>query len=205
MGTPGTYTRATLLFENLNTNAKATCALWYLLAGGTPPTLATVVAYANSFKTAYSSAVAPTLSPLCQVTNVTLKYVSGGSEIEGQNSNGAIDGTAASGENLPEEDVVCIQRRTGLQGRNKRGRVFWPFVQEANQLDGRLTDEALSLYLNVATMIKSDVTHAGNIFHPYTLDHKNSVLVPIVQAGVVREICSRRDRRFPKVLTSIRV
>lgn len=206
MGLPATYTRATLHFRNATTTAKATCALYYLIAGGgTPPTLATIGTFANGFKTAYSAATAPTLVSLCEVSKVTVKYVTGGNEVEGDNTNGIIGGAHPTSDVLPEEDVVCIQRRTGLVGRNKRGRIFWPFVPEAEQHDGELENTGVQLYAAVAQMVLSDVVAAGTTFHPHTLDHKNSVLVPLVQCGVVLQICSRRDRRFPKVLDSIKV
>lgn len=202
-GLPATYTRATLHFENTITTAKATCALYYLITAGTPPTLATIGTVASGFKTAYSAATAPTLNPDCRVTKVTVKYVSGGNEVEGDNTNGVIAGTHPSSDVLPEETVVCIQRRTGLVGRSKRGRIFWPFVTEDDQADGALTEDGQTIFGAVAQMVKSDVIASGITFKPHTLDHKNAVLVPIVQTGVVIELCSRRDRRFPKVLSAI--
>lgn len=205
MPLPAIYLRATLNFENDETKAKATCALWYSNgSGGTSPTLATVSAYANSFRTAYSSAIAGWLPDTCRMTRVTLKWVAAGAEIEGDSTAGPVQGTIA-GEVLPEEDVLCVQRRTGLQGRNKRGRVFFPFVSESFQADGELNNAGIAAATALANMVKSVVVHSGGNWNPGTVNWKEGQLIGIVQSGFVRQTCSRRDRRYPKQLTSLRV
>lgn len=205
MPLPGTYVKVTLHFRNVDTSSQAHCVLWYQMTAGTTPTLANVGTFANAFKTAFSTAIPPSMAENCEVQKITLKHVTGGSEVEGDNTNGTIAGTVTSSDTLPEEDVVVIQRRTGLVGRNKRGRVFWPYVPETFQADGELQGGAITVYTAIATMIKNPVTGSGNTYSPCTLDHKNGILVPVVQTGVVLQICSRRDRRSPKTLSSVRV
>lgn len=198
MGLPATYLRVDVLFHKGATGSKAMCTLWYLKAGaGTDPTLATVASYANDFKTAYSAAISGWLPEDCEMYAVKLKWVSGGNEVEGQNTNGAVGG-ASPGECLPEEDAVVIQRRTGLQGRSKRGRIFLPYVSEDYQEDGELNATGKLKAAGVATMVKGQVTAQTVVYDPYTLDRKNGVLVKVVQAGYQNGICSRRDRRFPR-------
>lgn len=205
MGLPATYMRATLNFSDTATGAKAHCVLWYLPTSGTPSiTLANIATYANDFKTAFATAVAAALSQEAQLDSVTLKWVQAGTEIEGQNTNGVVAGTVES-ENLPEEDVLCIQRRTGLQGRTKRGRIFFPFVPAAFEADGELNTTGKAAAAGLAGMVKSTVTANSVSFTPKTLDHKNAVLETVVQAGYITATTSRRDRRFPKQLTSVRV
>ena len=205
MALPATYTKVTMHFQSNIDLARAHCVLWYLItAGATVPTLATVSAFASSFKTAFSTALVGALANGCNLTGVTLKYVVDGNEVEGDNTNGTVDGII-SGDYLPEEDVLCIQKRTGLVGRSKRGRIFFPFVPEIHQENGDLNAAGLAAAAGLATMVKSNVVHSSTTFGPHHLDNKNSLLIPIVQTGYVTTICSRRDRRNPKTLTSVRI
>jgi hypothetical protein len=205
MPLPSTYMKVTLLFRNPDTGSRATCVLWYLPTSsiGTV-TNANIVTFANDFKTAFASAVAGALGAPAQCLNVTAKWVSAGNEFEGQNTNGTING-AVSGDILPEEDVICIQRRTGKQGRTKRGRIFFPYVSESFQEDGELNDAGIAGATALATMVKNLVTANSVQFTPKTLDHKNGVLETVTQAGFPTNTCSRRDRRSPKQMVSIRV
>lgn len=205
MPLPATYVKVTAKFKNTTTGSVANSVFWYLKDTGPDATLSTVTTYANNFKTAYETALSAWLPDACQVQAITFKQVIAGTEVEGQNSNGVIGGSVTGFDILPEEDVLCIQRRTGLVGRNKRGRVFIPYVSEDFQEDGELNAGGLANALLIATMIKSDVTAGTAVFFPCTPDWKNSVLVPVVQAGIVRQVCSRRDRRDPKVLQVDRV
>lgn len=205
MPLPATYLRVTMNFRNPTTGAKATSVLWYLPASaGTTITLANVALFANDFKTAFTSAIQGALSDVAAMDSLTLKWVTGGNEVEGNNNNGAIGGSVG-GDCLPEEDVIVIQRRTGKVGRSKRGRIFFPFISEDFVEDGELNAAGKTAAAALAAMVKSNVTAQGAVFNPKTLDHKNNVLETVVQAGYITATCSRRDRRFPKQLTSIRV
>lgn len=204
MPLPATYTKVTMYFSNPTTNAKAQCVLWYLISAGTTPSLSTVVTHANSFRTAYSTAIAAALPTACNLDKVTLRWVSGGSEVEGDNSNGVVAGTV-SGDVLPEEDVIVIQRRTGFVGRNKRGRIFFPFVPEAFQADGALNSTGLTAAAGLAAMVKSNVVSGATTYNPQTPNWKDGGLLAVTQAGYVTTTCSRRDRRSPKTLFAVHV
>jgi hypothetical protein len=207
MPLPTTYYKITLHFRNTLTSAKANCVLWYLptSTGSAAPTLTTIATFANNAKTAFSTAISGSTTSDCEMSGLTLKYVNGGAEVEGDNNNGAIGGTE-SADTLPEEDVYCIQRRTGGIGRNRRGRVFFPFVPVSFvALGGELTTNGKAAAAALATMVKSSLTMNGIPFTPQTIDWKNGQCVPVVQTGYVTATCSRRDRRFPKTLTSVRI
>jgi len=193
--------RATLEFSNPTTGAKARSALWYAAgSGATPPTLANISSYATSFKTAYTSACQGMLCGFAQLDAVVLKYVAGSSEVEGGSTGGPVAGLY-DGECLPEEVVVCIIRRTGLKGRSNRGRIFFPFISEDAQADGELNEGGLTAANALATMVKSNVVHAGGTWIPQTPNWVGGILNQVVQAGAITSLCSRRDRRFPKQLT----
>lgn len=205
MPLPATYLKCTLHFRCDDTGSRAQCVLWYLQGSGAiAPTLSTIAAYANSFMTAFTAGTSAMLAENSRFAKVTLKWVSGGNEVEGDSTLPSVPGTAA-GDTLPEEVVVCIQRRTGQIGRNKRGRIFFPYIPEAYQQDGNLMGLGVSAATGLAAMVRNKVTHSGGQWEPQTPDWKTGVLVPVVQAGYVEQLCSRRDRRDPKVLTAVRV
>jgi len=204
---PATYLSVTLNFDNTLTSAKATCRLYYLpqSAGAFNPTLANIATFANGFRTAFLAASQPALTADCRLSSVRLRWVSGGTEVEGDNNNGNIVGSA-SGDTLPEEDVIVIQRRTGLIGRKNRGRVFWPFVPKSFcDEGGELSAAGLAAANGLATMVKSVVTSNGVTFDPQTINFKDGQCKLIVQTGYLTATASRRDRRFPHRMTAVRV
>lgn len=110
-------------------------------------------------------------------------------------------GSATAGDVLPEEDAVVIQRRTGLRGRGKNGRIFLPFVPEAFAIDSALTSAAITKYKALAAKIAQPIAAIEGLPHvlePRQPNFKNNLLLPIVSCRVVDNTCSRRDRRTPK-------
>jgi hypothetical protein len=205
MALPSTYMRVTLNYEHIATGAKATNTLWYLPASsiGTV-TLANIVTFANDFKTAFTAAVGGALHDGCRVYKVTAKWVAAGAEFEADNTNGPIAGTVG-GDLLPEEVVMCIQRRTGKQGRSMRGRIFFPFISSDFNLNGELTGPGQLAAGALAIMVKNTLTANSVSMAPQTLNHKLGQLNAVVQSGYPTSLCSRRDRRYPKQLAVIRV
>lgn len=199
MGLPASYMKATLIFADTTTQARATVALWYAHPGGTPPAPATIVSFADDFKTAFEGASLPALPSACALQAVYLIYKSGSTFVDGYSSTAAAAGTV-SGDYLPERSAVCIRRRTGLAGRNKRGRIFWPFVPESFQNKGLIAAAGITAYGDVASMVSNTVTAGpdSNVHVPQHLDHKTSTLVPITNTGFLSEVVSRRDRAYPK-------
>jgi len=201
-GLGNNYLRVTLNFLDAPTGAKCTSALYYKKTAGADPVFANIVSIADAFRTAYLTAVPPSLSDSCQVTHLQLDWKGAGTEVQGNSSAGPIVGAVSGESTLPEEVVAEIQRRTGLQGRNKRGRVFWPFVPESfNEEGGEISTGGLAAYGGVAEMIASNVTAIGTEWIPQTPDYKTGSLTAVIQTRVCTSLLSRRDRRFVKKLS----
>lgn len=202
---PSTYLSVTCRFKNSVTSALATSRLYYLPQSAFSPTLANIATFANGFRTAFLTAVTGAHCPDVVMSSVALRWVSGGLEVEGENNNGVIVGTIP-GDTLPEEDVLVIHRRTGMIGRQNRGRVFWPFVPKDFVGDGgELSASGILAAVALAGMVKSNVVSNGTTFIPQTIDFKDAVARPVVQSGYLVATGSRRDRRFPKQTVAVRI
>lgn len=173
--------------------------LFYVLGSGTAPDFDTIQTVANDFKTAFAGAMPGVLTTGHDFFGVEVVYTGGGAQIDAVSNTAASTGTV-SGDTMPEEVAVLIQRRTGLQGRSKRGRVFVPCVPDSFVTGSTLTSTAMTAYLGVAEMIKNDVeTNAGAlVWESRQPSYATNTLLAITQSRVGLEVVSRRDRRFIK-------
>lgn len=176
----------------------------YTLAGGAP-TISTIKKFADQlhdgFRTEFMGVL--TAGEYFQETRVT--YYGGSSQLDAIGS-GAL-GPGNGGRSvpcLPEEDAVVIRKKTGLAGRTHRGRIFMPLVPAEFQIDGRLTDDGMSAYQDLAYKFKQVWTFSGDIAAvtgtPKHAAWSAGTLDTIVETGVVADVLNRRDRRDPKAL-----
>lgn len=98
---------------------------------------------------------------------------------------------------MPTESVAEIQRRTGLPGRNNRGRIFISGIPELGTLKGTLTPgEALATALiGFAAALSGTVTVGTFILHPAHWDRKTNTMRAVTTFRAMSVLLSRRDRR----------
>lgn len=95
---------------------------------------------------------------------------------------------------LPDFNALVIQRRTGKQGRQNRGRVFMPCLSEYVQTNGQLDAGKFGVANDIASFISSDITVATFLFHARHFNRKEHKLEVITQARVLRTLSHRTDR-----------
>lgn len=177
--------------------------LYYAVVSGDDPTVENVQGYANDFKAAYNTAVPACLTSAHSFFAVNIRWLGVTADIEAKSNVAGAAGTRAVGV-FPEEVAACIQRRTGVKGRQNRGRVFMPFVPLLFANGSTLSTTGVEAYQSLGNMIKSNVecedAATSNVatFAPRTPNFKQGVLNPVVQTRVLSELASRRDRRFVK-------
>lgn len=171
----------------------------YYVNGGTHPLSEEIQVIANNFKTAFNAAMPGILTTAHEFLGVEVVYTGGGVQLDAMSAVAATAGTV-SGDVMPEETAALIQRRTGLQGRAKRGRVFLPCVPDSFVTGSALTGAALTAYTAVAEMMKNTVVTevADPDWEPRQPSPSTNALLPITQTRVYSEVVSRRDRRFIK-------
>lgn len=183
-------------------NATASCILYYATAAeADEPTLEQMPGIADTIHAKFNGPLRAIFEPTTFFEGIDLVYLTSDVRWEASSTEDPQAGTAAAGDVLPEEDAVVIQRRTGLPGRGKHGRIFLPFVPEAFALDSALTVAALTKYKDVATAMGEAVAGVeGEVppLFPRTPLFKLNVLQPVVACRVLDNTCSRRDRRDPK-------
>lgn len=175
----------------------SSCRLYAGQTAGSTMTQAALQTFANTLFTTLTVSLEPVLAGQAEFRQIYMKLAGGSDELEAYSTNSPIAGGAA-GDMFPEEVAVVIQRRTGKPGRNKRGRIFLPFVPEEFAVDSTLTATAVGLYKTLATALKTPFVSGGITLSPLTPDFKNSILEPVIQTRVLSEVMSRRQRRFPK-------
>lgn len=185
------------------TGFTASCSVYFRRSAAGEPAEAELQTFIDGFDTATDNArqAATTESIDCQRCKV--KIIGGVTELEvGSAGAGVRMGTVAD-DVLPEDDAVVIQRRSGLSGRSKRGRIFVPFIPKTFVEGSHLVPDGYEAFQSVATAFFSDRVIGAITYKPILLDRKNELLVDITAANVVLEICNRRDRYNPKKKATI--
>lgn len=157
---------------------------------------------ADSIFAAWDGPWAATLPTSASFHSVLARVVGGSQDWEAGSTDSPVAGSVVS-EPHPEEVAAVIQRRTGLAGRHKRGRIFLPFVPETFTADSTLTTGpalGVSRYTDLAGILGDpiQVGNGGPIITSVQPDRKLGMLHPVAEWRVATEVMSRRDRRAPK-------
>jgi hypothetical protein len=196
------HLKVTLNFRNSN-GALASVALYYRLDGGDDPTSGSIDNIANDFLTAFTAAPQNCMTTTTTMLSVVTKWNDGVNEVEATSAGSGIAGDLTS-DICSERSAVIIQRRTGKVGRNRRGRIFWPFVPETLQAGGALVSTAgTEAYQGIGAMIRNPVTADSQSYVAVQPDFKTNQLFDVTQVFVVTELGSRRDRSYPKKMPKI--
>lgn len=111
---------------------------------------------------------------------------------------GVLDGEDIVGDvvgSVPDYANLVIQKRTGKQGRQTRGRVFFPCISEFIQENGVLKEDHFAAANSVAAFMSSDQEFDGKTFHARHWNQEDHKLEVIVQARVIQILSSRADRK----------
>lgn len=194
----GAYMEAKIVMLEVATQNEAAFTLFYKLQTGPEPVAGDIEQFANDFMTAYTSAMTDASTASHHFNRVELIWRDGSSVyVDGISTSASVQ-CSATGDVLPEQNCVVIQRRTGQPGRNKRGRVFVPFVPELYSNGSTLNTTGVGAYQAIAGMVASNVT-AGpddSVFIPVTKNYKTATLENVVQGRFLTEIGTRDDRKF---------
>lgn len=190
---------ATLRFRR--GNAQASCILYYTPdVGSGEPDFENMPMIADAVHAHFSGAIQGIINVGTEFLGVDVIYATTDVRWEASSTEGAVAGEVV-GDPLPEEDAVVVQRRTGLPGRGKSGRVFLPFVPETFATDSALTAGALVEYKAFALKMSEFVAAVEGGFpalSPVQPIFKTSTFLPVISCRVLDNTCSRRDRRDPK-------
>ena len=168
-----------------------------------------IVAVADFILAKLGTACRAVIPPYIKFNPIVVRTHGDGTDLEDTSSEASGAGTytilqseLGLGENdvLPEGNQVVIQRRTGLAGRSKRGRVFIPYVPETFCDNSTLNAVGLPKYKTLAQKIAQSIEAGdnGETLDACTPDFKNQVMVHVTHARVVSEVLYRKDRREPK-------
>ena len=175
----------------------------YTLTGGSV-NATTIPEIAEQLAAGFKADFIAVLPTTCKFVGAHVIYYGGATQLEAYSTTAAGGAGAAEGESLPEEDCVCIRKRTGLAGRTHRGRIFMPLVPESLQNESRLTDDAILLYNALAYKFKTvwafDAPLTGLVGTPKHAAFHAGTLDTITETGAVVDVLNRRDRRDPRQL-----
>lgn len=186
-----------------------TCRLWYIL-GGSSPQPGTYDTYVNEMMEHFVTAWAGVIPTGHFVAGIHTRWQVDTEEHYITSSNASVEGTVSGGEVLPEECSVIFRRYTGQQERNRRGRIFLPFVPETFQNNGRINATGQTAYQALAADLKSQVAGDsidgdGLILTPAHANFKQDTLHVISNWTIVVDVHTRRDRKLPKRSLSLGV
>lgn len=188
---------ATFLFDYGN-DLLQSFSMIYVVTGA-EITIANIATVADALYSHFSPTLRACIPTTCSFWNLGVRFKTLSTDLEGYASDAGEAGTVAS-EVLPEYAAVCMRKRTSIPGRQNRGRLFFPCVPETFQNKGRLTDAAATTYKAFATLLDQDFVSAGvgMTFAPFLHNRKDIQLVRITQMQLTIDLCTRRDRAWPK-------
>jgi len=183
--------------------ATAGMLFYYTDTDGLLPDIGSMPASAEFFYDTLGPPIAACMVPGTGVLQAICTFNSGSLQLDAVSTGTALPGTQTAGDILPEEDAIVLQKRTGLQGRNKRGRWFLPYVPEDFQENGELNATAFTALGPLAEVLRADqVDPIGpTTWNPVLADSKTGVWEDIRDVRIVRQVCNKRGRRDPKRLT----
>lgn len=165
----------------------------------TPPTATTdMVALANAVFNHYSDQYSALLHNTSRFAAVHVRYNAPTADIDGWSTHAPVVGGEDVGDAMGDEIVYEIQRRTGMTGRQNRGRIFISGVPEEANIDGILDSTFRARLIALAAIIGPDQSFAPiGLCHARHWDRKDNVLRGVSQARAMGGFASRRDRRWP--------
>lgn len=164
----------------------------------TPPTSGFDV---NAMCASFAAIYAP-LYIACMQGNSAYGYTygtwkDGATEFLGSSGAGAGPGTAG-GVGVSDQNAVVIQKKTGLAGRQNRGRYFIGGMSSlafAAANPDEVSGGLLPAYQALAAAYASDQTFGPSLVHARHWDRKDNVLRVITACLVGSRVASRDDRR----------
>lgn len=170
----------------------------------TPPTTSTdMIALANQVFAHYAPKYADLMASSCHFISVHVRYNAPTTDIDGWSTAAVVDGVIDE-DAMPDEVVYEIQRRTGLTGRQNRGRIFISGAPVTANTEGLVHATFRTALIALAALIGPDQTFSAvGLCHARHWDRKDNVMRGVSQARAVGEFASRRDRRPPLQLIPI--
>lgn len=205
MGLPATPILRTIYhYSDESNNSMSTTAYWE------PDTLyltsTNMVTVANDAFDQGIAVLAHVMPIICFISHCHVLYTSGGPGgdfFEGVSTHAAAPGTIATQDTLPPEAALIIRRRTGQQGRDKRGRMFIGCIAEGIQTDGVIDVANVAAARAVAGFFGADRTFGGIVNHARHWDRKTNTMIAISACVAMRHLGTRRDRNRRNMRTTL--
>lgn len=142
------------------------------------------------------------LTDSCTYVGSRFSFYNGTAELESFSSSGAGAGSI-TGDTMPGETAIEIQRRTGLRGRQNRGRVYLAGFGEEYGNDGVVdpTSDTGVAVKAIATYTGADKTFGSIAIHWRHYNRKDSLMVPVQVMRAMDVLVQQRKRRKPLVPT----
>lgn len=174
--------------------------IYYLEPASTGITQSILQATADAAGSALGAKYLPYMGAGSTFNGVKVTYHYGAILLEAESISGAGEG-AIDVDLLPDEVALEMQRRTGLAGRQHRGRIYLCCGTEAYGSDGVvLTGSATATALKaLATFTGADVTWGGVVWHWRHFNRKDNVMEAVTQMRAMNVVVSQRRRRKPLI------
>lgn len=188
---------------------RASCLFYYVLESGTDPEVGTMAAHVEFFYDLFAPKVAAIMTAGTGVLQMIGTWKFGSTYLDAVSTGIPVAGTISEEDILPEEDSIVLQKRTNLQGRQHRGRWFFPYIPESLQQDGELVSAAYTGLNPLCEFLRTQQVNAvyepASTWNPVHANSKDGVFERIHDVRIVRQVCNKRSRRSPKRLDVVGV
>jgi len=179
----------------------ASCSTYWELDGALSPSF-DHVEMVNDYQTQFGNYWKDLASTLNAIVLTQSIYRSGTSYLDAHSTGAEIPGTVGdiplgvdTPAPLPSWDAILLQRRTGLAGRQHRGRLFIPGIDELLQNASFVEASAYVAVGALAAFLGSDQVFNATTFHARHWNRKNNALEVITAIRPVKELATRKDRQ----------
>lgn len=200
------HVHAKLVMSNAVSVSVASISTYWQPTGEMPVnTLGEAQQLADGIKAHFVNQIRSVLIDHCYFNAVVVRMVGYAEQWDAQSTDAASQGLIIETPAMPEEVAVCIQRRTGLPGRDMRGRVFMPYVPRTFLVnESRLSDDAIAAYRALGIRFRTVISGLlATAWTPVHISRKTGLAAQVKDTRVDIDVMSQRGRRAPKQVLAV--
>jgi hypothetical protein len=154
-------------------------------------------AAADALATSLAVATLPNLSTADTLVQIDFDYNDGLGTLSYSNVRNSIGTGATASATMVQNTAALFLKRTALPGRQGRGRMFWPYMQDTDvDAVGGLTGAAVTRYQTMITAWRTAITSSSHFNEPMLLHTTSTPDATPITSITVSPLAATQRRRL---------